>query len=64
MTNPIHHLRTFYEETVLEVKKCTWPTRQELIEHTGIVIAIVVLLTTFIFVVDQVCGFLIKTIMA
>jgi len=52
MASPVQKLRTFYEETMQEAKRCSWPSRQELYEQTAIVITTVVILTTFILLVD------------
>jgi preprotein translocase subunit SecE len=30
--------RSFLNEVQVELKKCNWPTRTELLEHTGIVL--------------------------
>ena len=52
MTNPIHKIRDFYNATVYELKKCTWPSWQELSESTVVVIVSAVLLSFFVFFVD------------
>ena len=52
MASPVQKLRTFYEETMQEAKRCSWPTRQELYEQTAIVITTVVMLTLFILIID------------
>ena len=43
MTNPIPKIRQFYDEVIQEVKKCTWPSRSELLESTIIVIVSLIL---------------------
>lgn len=54
MRNPVHRIKQFYEETVQEVKKCTWPNRQELRESTTLVLVSMALLTLFVWLVDLV----------
>ncbi len=60
MQNPIHQIRDFYTQTVAELGKCTWPTRQELIESTMVVIVTVILLSLYVTGVDFLCTEVIK----
>lgn len=62
MRNPIHVIKQYYGETMQEVKKCTWPNRPELVEHTVLIIAAVALLTLFVFLVDVVCQYVVSGI--
>jgi preprotein translocase subunit SecE len=55
-------LKTFLYETKNELKKVTWPTKEELKESTRVVIVGAFLLTVFIGVVDQILNRLIKLI--
>ncbi|MBT5378144.1 MAG: preprotein translocase subunit SecE [Opitutae bacterium] len=50
--NPFRKVRSFYAETVIELKRATWPTPSELRESTGVVIAGVAVLGFFISVAD------------
>jgi preprotein translocase SecE subunit len=52
MANPVERIRTFYEETMQEAKKCTWPPRAELISQTAIVLVTTAAVTLFILGVD------------
>jgi preprotein translocase subunit SecE len=45
---------TYLNETRTELKKVTWPTRQELQQSTRVVIIATFLVTAFIGVVDQI----------
>lgn len=54
MKNPITLIKTLYDETVAELKKCTWPTRQELYESTLVVVSSLVIMSLFVFVADKV----------
>jgi len=46
-------LRGFVEGVVGEVRRTTWPARQELVESTIVVIAMVVALAAFLWVCDR-----------
>ncbi|MBU61547.1 MAG: preprotein translocase subunit SecE [Opitutae bacterium] len=50
--NPFRKIRSFYVETVIELKRATWPTPPELRESTVVVIAGVAVLGFFISVAD------------
>ena len=39
MINPIAAIQKYYDETVEQLKKCTWPTGSELYESTVVVIS-------------------------
>ena len=54
--NPIR----FIKEIKSELKKVTWPTKKQVINNTLIVIALVVIVGLFIFVLDAVFGFFTK----
>ena len=62
MKNPIHIIRSFYLETVAELKKCTWSTWRELAESTGVVIAASLLLSVFVFLMDVVVRAFIRSV--
>ena len=62
MQNPIQLIRNFYQETVAELKKCTWPTRTELTESTAVVIISVLLLSVFVAAADWLSQTLIQLI--
>lgn len=52
-------IRRFISDTVAEMKRCTWPTRQQLLESTGLVVVSIIILALFVFGVDLVAGFVI-----
>ncbi|MBR4672861.1 MAG: preprotein translocase subunit SecE [Victivallales bacterium] len=56
MSNPITAIQKYYEETVEQLKKCTWPSVGELYESTVVVVSFMILLTVFVLVVDWVCA--------
>ena len=54
MKNPITTIRTLWNETSTEMRKCTWPTRHELVESTVLVIVSLLIIGAFVAVVDWV----------
>jgi preprotein translocase subunit SecE len=48
-----HKIVTYYDETVVELKKVTWPTKDEVRGSTIVVIVTSIILSAFIFVVDR-----------
>ena len=58
----IEKLKTFLTDTKNELKKVTWPTKEELKESTRVVIVASFLLTVFIGVIDQILSRIVKLI--
>jgi preprotein translocase subunit SecE len=54
MANPVLKTREFLNEVVVELKKSAWPTRQELIDSTLVVIITVLVLGLFVAFADLV----------
>jgi preprotein translocase subunit SecE len=44
----------FFQDVVKEMKKVTWPTKEELIESTKIVIVVCIVLSVFTYVIDMI----------
>jgi preprotein translocase subunit SecE len=44
----------FFQDVVKEMKKVTWPTKEELIESTKIVIVVCIVLAVFTYVIDMI----------
>jgi len=44
----------FFQDVVKEMKKVTWPTKDELIESTKIVIVVCIVLSLFTYVIDMI----------
>lgn len=63
MQNPIHLVRDWYLQVVAELRKCTWPTRQELVESTVVVIISVALLSIYVTGLDWLSGAAIRLLM-
>ena len=56
-------LRTFLGEVKTELKKCTWPTRQELFGSTMVVVISVVILGVFVGLSDTVLMGLLRAVL-
>jgi preprotein translocase subunit SecE len=44
----------FAQEAVVEVKKVVWPTRKETVQTTGVVVAFVIVMAIFLWIVDAI----------
>jgi preprotein translocase subunit SecE len=44
----------FFQDVVKEMKKVTWPTKEELIESTKVVIVVCIVLSVFTYVIDMI----------
>jgi len=58
----VESVRRFFHEVSLEMKKVSWPTQQEVINTTLIVIVAVFFFSFFLFGADVVLSYLIKGI--
>jgi preprotein translocase subunit SecE len=56
-------LRTFLGEVKIELKKCTWPTRQELLGSTMVVAISVIILGVFVGLSDLVLMGLLRAVL-
>ncbi|BDQ04356.1 MAG: preprotein translocase subunit SecE [Ignavibacterium sp.] len=53
---------TFFQDVVKEMKKVTWPTKDELFESTKIVIVVCLVLAAFTYVIDMLINQVLKGI--
>ncbi|MEJ5306666.1 preprotein translocase subunit SecE [Ignavibacterium sp.] len=53
---------TFFQDVVKEMKKVTWPTKEELFESTKIVIVVCLVLAAFTYVIDMLINQVLKGI--
>ena len=58
----IEKLKNYLVETKIEIKKVTWPTKDELKESTRVVVVATIVLTAFTGVVDQILSRIVKLI--
>lgn len=54
--------KQYFEEVGLELKKVTWPSREEVRGSTMVVIVAVTLITVFIAIVDQILSRILRLI--
>jgi len=55
-------LKNFIEGVRKEMAKVTWPTQQELIDNTIIVVVFTIIISLFIFGIDQVYSTILEAI--
>lgn len=53
----------FFKDVVKEMSKVTWPTREELMEQTKIVIIVTLIIAVFTWAVDTGISYLLKAIL-
>lgn len=56
-------IASFLSETKVELKKVTWPTKQELIANTVVVIVAVIFCAALIWVIDSVFSVLFRMLL-
>ncbi len=61
-TEPGRNLWSFLQDAQLEVRKVVWPTRQETIQTTLLVIAVVILAALILWGLDAVLGWAIRQV--
>ena len=47
-------IKAFFRDAWLELQKVIWPSREDVVKMTGLVVAVVVVVGLFIFVWDQI----------
>ena len=62
-TAPGREFIVFAREAVVEVKKVVWPTRKETVQTTGMVLAFVLVMAIFLWIVDAVLVWGVKFLM-
>jgi len=63
MIKPINQMVTFVRESRDELKKVTWPERDEVTSFTVVVIIAVVIVSIFLGLIDSFLMTIIKTVM-
>jgi preprotein translocase subunit SecE len=63
LTNPGRQFYAFSQESVVEARKVVWPTRKETMQMTGVVVAFVIVMALFLWLVDGSLTWLVKLIM-
>lgn len=57
-------IQEFFDDVVTELKKVTWPSREDLVASTKVTLYLLFIMAAIIFVYDRVFGFLIMTILS
>ncbi len=63
MIRPINQVATFVRESRDELKKVTWPERDEVTSFTVVVIVAVVIVSIFLWIVDTCLMTIMQTVM-
>jgi preprotein translocase subunit SecE len=53
VTGTIENTRAFLQETRVEMKKVTWPSRDDVVATTGVVLATVAFFAIYLYFVEQ-----------
>jgi preprotein translocase subunit SecE len=53
VTGTIENTKTFLQETRVEMKKVTWPNREDVVSTTGVVLAAVAFFAVYLYFVEQ-----------
>ncbi len=53
----------FFRQVKQEVKKVTWPTKNEVVKTSLVVIVLVAIASTFFFFVDQILGWAVQLVL-
>ena len=55
-------IRRFCADTVAELRRCSWPSRRQLMESTVLVVVAMVILACFVAGVDEIARLLIRLV--
>lgn len=55
-------IKKFANEVVAEMKKVSWPSKEQLRESTIVVIVVTGIMTVFTFIVDEIMTLIVKSI--
>ncbi len=55
-------IKAYLEDVRKEMKKVSWPSQQELVDYTIVVVVFTIILSAFIFAVDQVYSTILEAI--
>jgi preprotein translocase subunit SecE len=53
ITGTVQNTRDFIQETRVEMKKVTWPSREDVISTTGVVLATVAFFAIYLYFIEQ-----------
>ncbi|MBX3044497.1 MAG: preprotein translocase subunit SecE [Candidatus Kapabacteria bacterium] len=55
-------IKKFVNEVVAEMKKVSWPSKEQLRESTVVVIVVTGIITLFTFIIDEIMTLIVKSI--
>jgi preprotein translocase subunit SecE len=58
----LEKIKKFLKEVVAEMRKVTWPTKDELVGSTIVVIVVSLIVAIFIGIVDRILSFAVKAV--
>jgi preprotein translocase subunit SecE len=58
----VNKIKTFINEVVREMKKVSWPTKDQLRESTTVVVVTTIVITTIVWIIDMFMDMIIKAI--
>ncbi len=53
----------FFDDVVKEMKKVTWPTKDELKDSTGVVLVATLIIAIFVYAIDTIVNVALRTIL-
>ena len=56
----INKIKGFFNDVVKEMKKVSWPTKEQLKESTWVVVLATLVFTVFVYIVDFIMGNVVK----
>ena len=57
-------IKQFFQEFRVEMKKVSWPTRKEVVASTGVVLVVVVIISSYLGLADLVFNRLLKFLLS
>ena len=60
----LSRIQEFFDDVVSELKKVTWPSREDLVASTKVTLYLLLIMAGIIFVYDRVFGLVIMTILS
>jgi preprotein translocase subunit SecE len=57
-------IRKYFRELKAEIKKVVWPTRKQVINNTGVVLTVMVVMALFLFAVDSGLGAAVQALLS
>ncbi|HDP33812.1 MAG TPA: preprotein translocase subunit SecE [Candidatus Hydrogenedentes bacterium] len=59
----VTRIQEFFDDIISELKKVTWPSREDLVASTKVTLFLLLIMAAIVFVYDRVFGFVIMMIL-